>query len=92
MVKISQTTNNGTKTDDIVDYLLEKMHIAKTAGHTSLVIKSKEIHTEMGFTSASPRYPMVCQAMRKVMKDGIDKIRKQPPKGNGATLEIEYFL
>jgi hypothetical protein len=79
---------NSTKTSDIVIYLQDKMKGAKVSGATSIKIKSGNIHKELGLVS---RMPMVCQAMRKLIKD-IDIIHYRPPKGNGATLEIEYQL
>lgn len=82
------TSASGTKTSDIVDHLMKKMQSAKAAGSVSIRIKSGDIHMELGLAS---RMPMVCQAMRKLM-GADDIIHYQPPKGNGSTLEIEYYL
>ena len=35
--------------------------------------------------------PTCCNVMKKMMK-GNDFIKHQPPKGNGATLEIRYYI
>ncbi|MCL2498854.1 MAG: hypothetical protein FWE90_00785 [Defluviitaleaceae bacterium] len=75
-------------TNAISDFLMEKLNDAKSTEQISITIKSGDIHRELGLIS---RMPTVCQAMRKIMK-GNDVIHYQPPKGNGATLEIEYFL
>jgi hypothetical protein len=69
-----------------VDYLMMKINNAKEAGVTSIILKSGDIHKELRLVS---RMPMVCGAMRKLMKNN-DVIHRQPPKGNGSTLEIEY--
>jgi hypothetical protein len=75
-------------TNAVVNYLMEKMNAAKSTGCVSITIKSGDIHKDLGLVS---RMPVVCQAMRKLMKSS-DIIHYQPPKGNGATLEVEYFL
>ena len=79
---------NGMKTSNVAEYLMEKIKKAKETGENSIKIKSGTIHKELGLVS---RMPTVCGAMRKLMKPN-DVIHYQPPKGNGATLEIEYFL
>jgi len=79
---------SGTRTADIVIFIEDKLRAAEASGAASIRIKSGYIHKELGLVS---RMPMVCQAMRKLMKD-TDVILYQPPKGNGATLEIEYKL
>ena len=83
-----EIVGNAKKTIDIINYLMEKMKKAKESGVDYIKIKSGIIHKELGLVS---RMPMVCGAMRKLMKPN-DIIHYQPPKGNGATLEIEYFL
>jgi hypothetical protein len=85
----SKNTNiKQIKTPDIVQYISNKMHAAKAAKKHSITLVSGDIHKELGLIS---RMPMVCRAMRKLMNDG-DKIHHAPPKGDGATLKIEYFL
>ena len=80
--------NAKTKTSDVVSYLTKKFANAKASGKSSIIIKSGDIHKELGLVS---RMPTVCGAMRKLMKHG-DIVHYQPPKGKGATLCIEYFL
>ena len=79
---------NIKSTSDIMRYLHDVMMAAKAEGKPSIRIRSGTIHKELGLVS---RMPMVCGAMRKLMK-ADDVIHYQPPKGNGATLDIEYFL
>lgn len=76
------------RTAEIVEYISDKLFLSKANGERSLIIVSGDIHKELGLVS---RMPTVCGAMRKLIKDG-DKIHYAPPKGNGATLRIEYFL
>jgi hypothetical protein len=55
-------------------------------------VNAGELHELVGFyPGRDNRMPTCCSVMRKRM--GIrDKIIKQPPKGNGATLTIQYWL
>lgn len=75
-------------TDDIRDYIQEQKRIAKMAGKSELVLRSGDVHNDLGLKQ---RHPQVCNAMRYCMNSG-DIILYQPPKGNGTTLRIQYKL
>ena len=75
-------------TSEIRDYILEQKRIAKEFGKTEVVLKSGDVHNDLGLKD---RRPSVCNAMRQCMNDS-DVILYQPPKGNGTTLQIKYKL
>ena len=75
-------------TDDIRDYIQEQKSIAKMAGKSELVLRSGDVHNDLGLKQ---RHPQVCNAMRTCM-NAEDVILYQPPKGNGTTLRIQYKL
>ena len=75
-------------TDDIRGYIQKQKEIAKMAGKSELVLRSGDVHNDLGLKQ---RHPQVCNAMRQCMNSG-DVILYQPPKGNGTTLRIEYKL
>ena len=75
-------------TDDIRCYIQKQKEIAKMAGKSELVLRSGDVHNDLGLKQ---RHPQVCNAMRQCMNSG-DAILYQPPKGNGTTLRIEYKL
>jgi 5-methylcytosine-specific restriction protein A len=66
---------------------------AKNKGQRFISVKSGEIHSKVGGYpgSTSHNMPSCCNVMRQRMGSN-DKILSQPPKGNGATLEIIYCL
>lgn len=65
---------------------------AKAKGLPFLAVRSSILHEKVGsYPGKDHLMPACCNMMRKVMKDK-DVILKQPPKGNGANLEIKYYL
>jgi 5-methylcytosine-specific restriction protein A len=65
---------------------------AKQRGLPNIRAKSGDLHRRVGgYPGSNHRMPMCCSAMRAMMKDG-DIIVEQPPKGNGASLTLEYQL
>ena len=93
-VLMEQHAINDTKvkekmtTDDIRDYIQEQKRIAKMAGKNELILRSGDVHNDLGLKQ---RHPQVCNARRSCMNSG-DIILYQPPKGNGTTLRIQYKL
>ena len=75
-------------TNDIKDYIQEQKRIAKKNGKHELILRSGDIHNDLGLKQ---RHPQVCNAMRYCM-NAEDVILYQPPKGNGTTLQIQYKL
>lgn len=75
-------------TGEIKDYIEEQKRAAKEMGKTEIVLKSGDVHNDLGLKQ---RHPQVCNAMRQCMSTE-DVILYQPPKGNGTTLQIKYKL
>jgi hypothetical protein len=65
---------------------------AESRGLASLVVRAGNLHNEVGgYPSTHHRMPVCCSVMRERMQPG-DQVKDQPPKGAGASLEIEYQL
>ena len=77
---------NKMTTTEIKEYIEEQKRAAKEMGKTEIVLKSGDVHNDLGLKQ---RHPQVCNAMRQCMNSG-DVILYQPPKGNGTTLQIKY--
>jgi 5-methylcytosine-specific restriction protein A len=61
-------------------------------GLSKIAVNSGDLHRQVGgYPGPNHRMPMCCAAMRSEMRNG-DKIIQSPPKGNGASLTIEYQL
>ncbi len=77
---------------DFRSVLDAKLASAQSRGLASLVVKSGDLHREVGgYPGPNHRMPVCCEVMRQRMQAG-DRILEQPPKGNGATLKIQYQL
>lgn len=61
---------------------------SKESGQDYIDVLPKDVERAV---SDDQHVPSVCSAMRSLMKNG-DEILKSPPKGNGATLLIRYYL
>ncbi|MBY0217862.1 hypothetical protein [Paenibacillus illinoisensis] len=73
----------------IIDAELQKrFNEAKVNRNEYLDIISGDLHKQLGFKQ---RMPSCCHAMREMMKTG-DLILYAPPKRNGSTLKVRYFL
>lgn len=77
-----------TTTDDIRNYIMCLKKNASDNNETSLTLTARFVHGALGLKQ---RYPMVCNAMRQVMKRG-DEIVFSPKSGYSSTLEIKYYL
>lgn len=65
---------------------------ASREGRTAVSIQAGELHRLVGgYPQPHNRMPMCCAAMRASMTAG-DRFVQQPPKGNGASLTIEYRI
>ena len=72
--------------------LVKILNEAKEAQKEYIDITSKELHMRVGvYPKKGHAMPTCCNVMKKMMK-GNDFIKHQPPKGNGATLEIRYYI
>lgn len=74
-------------TKDIESYILDLIKTAKNAGQESVELLAKDIHNDLKLVS---RYPMVCNAMRKCMKEN-DIVVYSPKSGYSSTLRIRYL-
>lgn len=79
---------NKMNTKAIKAYIEEQKCIAKESGKTELILRSGDVHNDLGLKQ---RHPQVCNAMRQCMNNA-DVVLYQPPKGNGTTLQISYKL
>lgn len=75
-------------TEEIRDHIRDLFDKAKESGQDYIDILAKDVEKAV---SDDQHVPSVCSAMRSLMKDG-DEILKSPPKGNGVTLLIRYYL
>lgn len=65
---------------------------AEREGKDVVVVRAGDLHEIVGgYPGRAHRMPVCCSAMRSVMDSG-DRITRQPPKGNGANLFIQYQL
>lgn len=72
--------------------LNEKFQQATRSGLNHVTLKSGTIHRELGYyPGKNHSMPSCCTVMKKAMRHG-DVIIHQPPKGNGASVEIKYCL
>ena len=75
-------------TDDIRQYIVELRTAAKAQGKKFIILKSGDIHKELGLKNAMPQ---VCNAMRQSMNEG-DIVLHSTPSGNSSTIEIQYNI
>jgi 5-methylcytosine-specific restriction protein A len=77
------------------DFFQELERLFSDAGkrdETSIRVKAGDLHRLIGgYPGTNHRMPVCCSVMMSVMADG-DEIIREPPKGNGASLTIEYQL
>ena len=85
---VEKTRSKNASTADILNYIEELKEDARKSGKKIIVLRSGDIHSEMGLQSALPQ---VCNAMRKAMKDN-DIILHTTPSGYSSTIEIQYSL
>jgi 5-methylcytosine-specific restriction protein A len=77
---------------DFYGELQEIFFSAEKQGLSKISVNSGELHRRVGgYPGPNHRMPSCCSAMRSVMRYG-DRITQSPPKGNGASLTIEYQL
>ncbi|MDD6094764.1 MAG: hypothetical protein PUC29_03365 [Clostridia bacterium] len=75
-------------TNDICEYINELKRNAKECGKIVLVLRSGDIHKDLGLRNAMPQ---VCNAMRHCMRES-DIVLHTTPSGYSCTIEIEYKL
>ena len=77
---------NKVSTGDIRKYIVGLKITAKEEGKKIIVLKSGDIHRDLGLKNALPQ---VCNAMRQTMNEG-DVVIHTTPSGNSSTIEIQY--
>lgn len=78
--------------EDFKKALELRLATAKEQGAEYIDISSKELHMMVGgYPSKSHRMPECCRVMRQ-MVGANDVVLESPPKGNGATLKIRYYV
>jgi len=89
-VNVSLRSRDGEqiRTVEVIGHLADMLDSARRAGEEYLIVRSSELHKELGLVS---RMPTVCDAMYK-LKELDDRILEAPPKGRGSRLIIEYKL
>ena len=89
MLEKNNNSKQDTKkitTNDIRLHILGLKTAAKAEGKKFIILKSGDIHKELGLKRA---LPSVCNAMRQSMnKDDI--VLHTTPSGNSSTIEIQY--
>lgn len=70
---------------------LEKVFAqARRQGKIDIDLKSGDLHRRVGgYPDHNHRMPVCCEVMKRNMKPR-DRILREPPKGQGATLIIKY--
>lgn len=74
--------------NDIREYIKEMKRQAQSAGREVLVLRSGDIHKDLGLKNW---LPAVCKAMYDCMETG-DVILHTTPSGKSSTIQIEYKL
>jgi len=78
--------------EDFFKVIEDHFQVAVKNNWTNIVLSSENIHRQVGgYPGADHRMPSCCNTMRSLVRDG-DEVLKQPPNGNGATLNIRYKL
>jgi len=77
---------------DFQNALQEMLSFAEKEGKKHLAVVSGDLHRVVGgYPGPNHRMPICCNVMKKMMQLG-DEILYEPPKGQGATLTIKYYL
>ncbi len=79
--------------DDFRSELASMFDAAANAGRGTIVVRAGDLHRAVGgYPGSDHRMPMYCNVMYAEMVDGVDEILSAPPKGQGASVVIEYLL
>ena len=79
--------------DDFRAALAKLFGDAAAAGRARVVVRSGDLHRLVGgYPGPNHRMPVCCNVLYAEMVDGLDEILHAPPKGQGASLAIEYRL
>lgn len=79
--------------DELRGALAKLFGDAVAAGRAAVVVRSGDLHRIVGgYPGSYHRMPVCCNVMYAEMVDGVDEILTAPPKGQGASLTIEFLL
>jgi hypothetical protein len=85
-------SNYGEKpksyTQGVIDYLEALINKAKENGEDYIDIVSYELQKAVGLKN---RIPLICNAMRKVMRDYEYEILADTPSQNSSTFKVRFF-
>ncbi len=88
----SAKPRHGTFKEEFRRALMEMLAQAAAEGAEALEVRAGDLHRKHGgYPGPNHRMPSCCSAMRSLM-DSDDRFVYQPPRGNGASLTIEYRL
>ena len=78
--------------EDFEIELQVRIQHAKQQQKHSVVIRSGDLHREVGgYPGVNHRMPLCCSVMRAAMREG-DTVESSPKSGQGASLLIRYLL
>ena len=78
--------------EDFEIALQTRFQRAKEQGERSIVVKSGDLHQEVGgYPGHNHRMPLCCAVMREMMREG-DTVDSSPESGQGASLLIRYVI
>jgi hypothetical protein len=87
LLKTQSKTPKAT-TEDIRNHIQELKIKARASGEKVLVLRSGDIHKELGLKNAMPQ---VCDAMWQIKKED-DLVLHTTPSGKSSTIKIQYNL
>lgn len=83
---------NKVSTKSLIELINDLKLSAKDNGKVYLIITAQELHDIIGsYPNGNTRFPMVCNAMFKSMKEG-DKVLDTSPSKQTNKTKIKYFL
>lgn len=79
-------------TDDFRAELRSLFERAQDQGYDHIQIEARQLHVAVGgYPARSHRMQECCRVLREAMNEG-DRVVREPPSGQGATLTIRYRL
>jgi hypothetical protein len=89
---VEHKRDKAASAEDFQAVLRQEFAEASARGDMCLRISAGKLHKRVGgYPGANHRMPVCCNVMRAMMRAG-DVVVDAPPKGLGASLEIEYRL
>lgn len=84
--KYGEKTKSYTQT--VIDYLEALINKAKEDGHEHIDIISYDLQKAVGLKN---RIPLICNAMRKVMREYEFEILADTPSQNSSTFKVRFY-